>query len=228
MPFSQVRDAIDSLKNKGSRDAFGLSVKMLEQVKNILIVPLTKIINSCISEDPSPSYLSSRESLKCSSRTNFATTSSNKTFFSDCQFGFRRKVSTARALSELCESILRGFENGQFVGITFELEMAWTGTVLATSDRRQITSVNNLESGHRIMRHGVPRGSILRPLFLIICINGFSSALSDGKVILFADDTTATDVGEDNGPLCDAMDASRVQLGDWLLPNRLSLKVEKT
>lgn len=55
--FNEVREIINSLKNKGGRDIFGLNVKWIKPVKNILIVSLTKLINFCFKENIFPSVL---------------------------------------------------------------------------------------------------------------------------------------------------------------------------
>lgn len=52
-----VREAIDSLKNKSSSDIYGLSVELLKSVKDILISPLSKLINAVINESVYPSAL---------------------------------------------------------------------------------------------------------------------------------------------------------------------------
>lgn len=46
--FNQVRNIIDSLKNKKSRDVFGYTTKILKALKNVVLIPLTKLINICI------------------------------------------------------------------------------------------------------------------------------------------------------------------------------------
>ena len=52
--FNEMRDVIDNLKNKSSRDMFGLSVKLLKIIKNLIIIPLTKLTNLsvCFSKNP--------------------------------------------------------------------------------------------------------------------------------------------------------------------------------
>jgi hypothetical protein len=45
--FIEVRDCIDNLKNKRSREIYGLNTELIKMVKNILIMPLTKLLNLC-------------------------------------------------------------------------------------------------------------------------------------------------------------------------------------
>lgn len=55
--FNQVRNIIDSLKNKKSRDVFGFTTKILKALKNVVLIPLTKLINICIGANVYPRSL---------------------------------------------------------------------------------------------------------------------------------------------------------------------------
>lgn len=46
--FSDVRRAIDQLKNKSTVDCFYLNVKLIKTVKNLIIISLTKLIHFCL------------------------------------------------------------------------------------------------------------------------------------------------------------------------------------
>nr|CAI5857922.1 unnamed protein product [Callosobruchus analis] len=45
---NDVRDAINSLKIKPSKDIYGMSTLLVSNIKNLIIAPLTKLINICI------------------------------------------------------------------------------------------------------------------------------------------------------------------------------------
>lgn len=40
-----MRDRIDDMENKNSKDVYELNVKIIKYLKNIIIVPLTRLIN---------------------------------------------------------------------------------------------------------------------------------------------------------------------------------------
>ncbi|CAH1967448.1 unnamed protein product [Acanthoscelides obtectus] len=42
--FNEVRDVIDNLKNKNSKDIFGFNLKIVKCIKNIILIPLTRLI----------------------------------------------------------------------------------------------------------------------------------------------------------------------------------------
>ena len=51
-------------------------------------------------------------------------------------------------------------------------------------------------SSEKVIRSGVPQGSILGPLFFLLYINDFPQCLSKTKPRLFADDTNLTASGD--------------------------------
>ena len=110
------------------------------------------------------------------------------------QFGFRKDFSTNHAILTLLESIQKALDDGQFAcGIFIDLEKAfdtvshdilleklnhygirgiandWFRSYL--SDRTQVVSINDFNSDYKIVKHGVPQGSVLRPLLFLIFIN---------------------------------------------------------
>lgn len=55
--YIEVRDTINSLKNKNSRDIYGLNSEIIKYVKEIILIPLTKLINDCIRNNIFPDTL---------------------------------------------------------------------------------------------------------------------------------------------------------------------------
>ena len=50
-------------------------------------------------------------------------------------------------------------------------------------------SYGSVESERRLITHGVPQGSVLRPTLFNIHINGITDTCTDSEVVLYADDT---------------------------------------
>ena len=75
---------------------------------------------------------------------------------------------------------------------------------------------------------GVPQGSILGPLLLLIYINDLHSCLKYSKIYHFADDTNITLSDSSQETLAKRMNHNLRKLSMCLRPNELYLNVEKT
>ena len=67
------------------------------------------------------------------------------------------------------------------------LPLEWFSSYL--NDRTKQVLCNNQLSGTLKINCGVPQGSILGRLLFLIYANDFSSCITKGKTIMFADDT---------------------------------------
>lgn len=140
--FSDVRLAFKSLKSKSSRDYFGLSSRILKSIKEILIIPLTHLINECINKGVYPDILKISKVIPIfkkgckSDPSNYRPISlvpviskiveivlknqicnhfEKFSLFSSTQFGFRSGKSTTSAILNLIDKIVDGMEDGEFV-----------------------------------------------------------------------------------------------------------------
>ena len=139
--FNQVRDIIDNMKNKSSRDIFGLSVKLIKSVKNIILLPLTKLINLCFKKNCFPAILKkatvtpifkkgdkdnpgnyrpisllpviSKILEKCMTVQIVDFFEANE-YFSKSQFGFRKDKNTTMGILDLVSFILESFHRMEF------------------------------------------------------------------------------------------------------------------
>ena len=79
--------------------------------------------------------------------------------------------------------LLKKLENYGFRGIS----KSWVNSYL--TGRHQYVSVNNVHSEFMSIKHGVPQGSVLGPLFFILYINDLKNCLKYSKSYIFASDT---------------------------------------
>ena len=135
----------------------------------------------------------------------------NKCLFSK-QFGFRSKHSTTHTLIDLTETIRKALDDDEFAcGVFLDLQKAfdtvnhkillkklehygvrghalkWFTSYLA--DRKQYTTVNNIDSQLKDILYGVPQGSVLGPLLFLVYINDLNRAITYSYIRHFADDT---------------------------------------
>jgi hypothetical protein len=79
-----------------------------------------------------------------------------------------------------------------------------------------------------LIKCGVPKGSILGPLFFLLYINDLPHCLNKTKPRLFADDTHLTASANSMTDLDTAVNSDLENLRKWLIANKLSLNVAKT
>lgn len=85
----------------------------------------------------------------------------------------------------------------------------------------QYVEFDGHKSALRMLRTGVPQGSILGPLLFLFYINDLINACQDVRFILFADDTTCLTSPDRLQDVCDIV-------SQWFTCNRLCLNVTKT
>ena len=167
------------------------------------------------------------------------------------QFGFRKKHSTEHALIELVDQIRLNMGGNQMTcGIFIDLSKAFDtvdhkiltaklehygirGKALDIfksylSNRKQYVQLENSKSKLRPITCGVPQGSVLGPLFFILFINDLYKCCPEGKVRLFADDTT---IFFHKNNITDIIATGKnimTQLNTWLRANKLTLNADKS
>ncbi|CAB4017371.1 Hypothetical predicted protein [Paramuricea clavata] len=88
--------------------------------------------------------------------------------------------------------------------------------------------LRELHPEERLIKCGVPQGSILGPLFFLLYINDLPQCLNKTKPRLFTDDTNLTASGDSIIDLEIAVNSDLENLRKWLIANKLSLNVAKT
>jgi len=167
------------------------------------------------------------------------------------QFGFRRKHSTVHTLTNLCQKIADALDNHKYAcGVFVDLQKAFDtvdhNILLAKlghygirgkahklfesylTDRRQFVTVSGQSSPERIIKHGVPQGSVLGPLLFLIYINDLNYAIKFSLVHHFADDTNLLIITDNLETLTEQMNQDLQSLWHWLNANKISLNASKT
>ena len=96
------------------------------------------------------------------------------------------------------------------------------------TNRNQKCQIKNCFSSERLIKCGVPQGSILGPLFFLLYINDLPHCLNKTKPRMFADDTNLTASANSLTDLEAAANSDLENLRKWLIANKLSLNVAKT
>ena len=135
----------------------------------------------------------------------------NRLFFSH-QFGFRNGYSTNHGLTSLTEMIRKALDEDKFAcGVFIDLQKAFDtvdhGILLSKlnhygvrgasyqwfksylTGRKQYTTISHLKSDLRSINYGVPQGSVLGPILLLLYINDLNQAIVHSKVHHFANVT---------------------------------------
>ena len=96
------------------------------------------------------------------------------------------------------------------------------------SNRKQFISYNHSKTEMKTVKCGVPQGSILGPLFLLIFVNDLNNSTKVLDSVLFADNTNLFCSDSDIRAVFEIANQELGQIGDLFLANKLSLNVEKT
>ena len=169
----------------------------------------------------------------------------------ELQFGFRAKHSTQHALASLTEMVRQALDNENFTcGIFVDFAKAFD-TVdhdillkklehygvrgLANdlfrsylSNRKQYVTINGIDSSTRIMKYGVPQGSVLGPLLFLIYINDLHHAIKFCTTHHFADDTNFLYSSKSLKKIQKFINLDLRFLCNWLKANKISLNASKT
>ena len=95
-------------------------------------------------------------------------------------------------------------------------------------ERKQCVSIGNTNSDVKILKCGVPQGSILGPLLFLIYINDITNSSNKLKFLLFADDTCLSYSFESRQEAETTINEELQKVSEWLVTNRLSLNVDKS
>ena len=171
-------------------------------------------------------------------------------FITQSQSAFMKHHSTQTSLHHVMDSIFDNINHGELTGVSLfdlakcfdtidhelllyklgkygltETELLWFSNYL--SDRSQIVNINGQLSSPKLIKTGVPQGSVLGSLLFLLFINDFPSCLSNATCNIFADDNmvhvNGTSIAEVETLLQKSVDESV----KWLRINKLSVNIDK-
>lgn len=96
------------------------------------------------------------------------------------------------------------------------------------NNRKQLVRANDIDSSLKNIVCGVPQGSVLGPLLFLIFINDITNLKIDGKIFLFADDTSITWSNSTIASLHATITSDLLSIKTWSDSNLLSFNVDKT
>ena len=167
-----------------------------------------------------------------------------KTILYQMQFGFQNAHSTELAILQLVNQITEAFSQGKYtLGVFIDLfkafatvnhnilleklkangfqtdKLKWFRTYL--SSRKHFILFGNSKTEKKIVKCGVPQGSVLRPLLLLIFINDLNNSTKVFDPVFFGDDTDLLCSDDNVRTLFETANQERNQINDWFLANKL-------
>lgn len=167
------------------------------------------------------------------------------------QFGFLEGKSTADAMYETVRVITENLDSSKkCIAVFLDLAKAFDtvnheklinvlnhygvrGTVLNVfksylSNRQQYVKINETISDPRVIKIGVPQGTVLGPILFITYINSMLQLNIKAKIISYADDTIVLFSGHTWEDTKEMVQNGISQVKNWLDMYQLSLNVDKT
>ena len=91
-------------------------------------------------------------------------------------------------------------------------------------NRKQFVTIDGHNTDIHQVEYGIPQGGML----FLITINDVNKSLKFSHALLYADDTTITETGQNLKFMCPKINKDLEALSKWFIVNKLTLKVKKT
>ena len=95
------------------------------------------------------------------------------------------------------------------------------------TDRYQFVQCGSAKSEPRLLKLGVPQGSILGPLLFLIHIDDLTRTIKDCKIQIYADDTAISFSHENANIIEETLTNEMTNIVEWLVTNRLVVNLRK-
>ena len=95
-------------------------------------------------------------------------------------------------------------------------------------NRSQYVELNGTKSKHRVIKFGVPQGSLLGPRLFTMYINDLPEKITQGEAYLYADDSTFYYAGKNIEEVVDNLNMIGKQVNDWCQENQLTIHTGKS
>jgi hypothetical protein len=278
----ELEKIIKNLNNKTSTDIYGISNILIKRTCKGILKPLCVIINLSLKtgivpnrmklSKITPVYKSGKKTDPESYRpisgipifgkilenvvlNKLMIFIENGNIISKNQFGFRKKMSTTKAIFNFLDDIYRSIdEKANTLGLFADLSKAfdtvchnvlllklsnagingialsWFASYLSNRFYRvEIHEANKTyKSKWQLSRFGVPQGSLLGPVLFLVYIDDLPKVLSPGQTTLYADDATVLVSNNNLKELENCCCTILSDLNEWLLKNFLNLNLGKT
>ena len=187
------------------------------------------------------------EKIACEQLTEYL--DSNRLLY-ELQSGFRSSFSTDSCLIHLSDFIRKQQDKGYYTGMVIldlqkafdtvshkilleklramgvgEIAVQWFKSYL--SGKQQLVNIADTNLDFRNVLCGVPQGSLLGPLLLLVYVNDMKAAVKC-KLLLYADDPALLVSGKDVFEIERILSVEVAAVNEWLCENRLSLHLGKT
>lgn len=188
------------------------------------------------------------EKILCARIQNYLT---KHNVVSSSQFGFQKNKSAQDAIAELTGGVYASLDAGKCSACVFidlakafdtvshplllqsleEIGVRGTPLKLFRSylkDREQMVKVNGVLSDVRMIKYGVPQGTVLGPLLFILYVNNLFNLSTRGRIISFADDTAIYFEADSWEELRRDISSDMELIGRWFNSRLLTINWEKT
>ena len=274
----EIRKVVSNFENKMSSGYDNIPVSIMKSTIIHIAEPLSKIINCSISTGKFPDKLKIAKVcpvFKSGDKEHFENYRpisilpsfskvfekiihirlvnylESKNILPDNQYGFRKGISGAMAIAEMCDKISAATDRNEFsVGVFIDLSKAFdtiNHSILLKKlehygirglaldlfqnylhNRKQYVYANRTSSNICDIKCGVPQGSILGPLLFLLYISDIENCSDILSFILFADDTNLFYSCNNLPDLYSIVNCELSKLSEWFCVNKLSLNVKKT